>query len=106
MKSTLFFVLAVACCCFCATTILSAKIFPSNTNRNFRCPAFSTQPMPSDYFPSKSNYNDNIVNHNLLDIVPELANISNVAVIMVKRSAKDGTPYFKYFGNGQENYAI
>jgi hypothetical protein len=104
MKHLLLIIVLLLLCCCCFHLVQAQKLYPSNTDRHFRCPSISSKPIPSDYFPSNSNYNDNVVN-NILDILPEVANFSNVALILIKRD-QNGTPYFKYFGNGQENYAI
>jgi len=82
-----------------------AKPYPSNFSRSWQCPNRHSQ-IPSDYFLSNPDLNAVTVLTSLADIVPSVANISNAAVILVKRDAKDGTPKFKYYGNGHQNFAI
>jgi hypothetical protein len=91
------------------------KVFPSNAARNFTCPPNlalrngSAILPPPGYFPSVADINQVPVNQSLADIVPEVANLSNALVILVKRAKSSGGQpdalYFKYYGFN-ENLAI
>lgn len=83
------------------------KLFPSNTDKEFMCPpnlAAGASPPPG-YAPSNWNPQAVYVNHSLLEIVPDAASLNNVAVILIKRDTSNNA-FFKYFGNGHENFAI
>jgi hypothetical protein len=80
------------------------KPYPSNFSRAWQCPNYCSD-MPRDYLPSNPHLNEVPVNNSLSDLVPQVKNISNAAVILVKR-LPDGTPRFKYYGNGYENFAV
>lgn len=87
-----------------AVATAQQKPYPSDFSRSWQCPN-RNRGIPSDYLPSNPDLNAVPVSANLASIVSAVANISNAAVILVKRTA-DGTPRFKYFGNGHENFAI
>ena len=87
-----------------STVHAQTKPYPSNFSRHWMCPNYVTK-MPTDYLPSIPFLNDVPVQNTLAQIVPEVSNISNAAVILVKR-LPGGAPRFKYFGNGHQNFAI
>ena len=82
-----------------------APAYPSNFSRQWQCPNYCIGKLPADYLPSDRNLNAVPVTATLSDLVPAVQNISNAAVILVKR-LPDGTPRFKYFGNGHENFPV
>jgi hypothetical protein len=88
----------------CLWGAAAEKVFPSKFDRNWRCPNF-VEKIPEGYSRSLDNLNDVFVNSSLATLVPGTWLWNNSAVILVKRT-KDGTPFFKYYGNGHENFAI
>jgi hypothetical protein len=84
--------------------------YPSNFNREWRCPNIIVDRIPPGYHESVSDLNSVSVDQSLTDMVPELSLVNNTALILIKRvyNSTTGlvTPYFRYLGNGHENFAI
>lgn len=93
-----------------ASAVCAQAPYPTNANREWRCPNIIVDRVPDGYHTSISNLNAVPVNQTLQQLVPELGLINNTALILVKRvyNSTTGlvTPYFRYMGNGHENFAI
>ena len=114
-STTLFSMLLLAIWCLAAIGVagpaFADKPFPSDASREWTCPPnwLRGAPAPAGFHRSISDLNAVHVNHSLVAIVPEVAELSNIAVILVKRRYHlDGRQdvVFRYFGNGEENFAI
>ncbi len=104
---SVFFCLFVSLSIIFAIFVVEAKSQPSSFDRNWRCPIRSSS-IPSSFFPSQANLNNVTVDTKTLGaLFPAIANnFSNIAIIKIKRDRQTGVPYFSYFGNGHEKFAV